>query len=98
MKKMLNKVHITVEGGDLVHFTTTSLKLSLGEANLLIRVWAEQDFGLTSIKTVEDVKELKKRVIESYKEVYPELMLDNTYDRIGLCRIWIEQHLKEIKR
>lgn len=93
---MKNRVFLTVDGGKIMHFCFTPALLPMGDMNTLIRYWAAQDFGITSIKTEEDVKHLKATIIENFKKEFPEITVTPHYDRHGYCRLWLNRHLSQI--
>lgn len=84
---------MTVEGNKIVHFTYLDSKQALGDMDVSIRYWAYQDFGMSDISTEEDVKALKRAIIQHFKKEFPEISSPDTYDRHGYCRLWLKRHL-----
>ena len=90
---MLSRIFLTVEGNKIVHFTYLDSKQALGDMDVSIRYWANQDFGMSDISTEEDAKSLKRAIIQHFKKEFPEISSPDHYDRHGYCRLWLKRHL-----
>jgi len=92
----LSKIQYKI-GDSWVHFCYVEdmFKDKIGEAVEKINRWAQQDFGIESIKTMEDLANLKERIKSNYRELYPELFRASRTDNQGWARVWFTQHLRE---
>lgn len=63
-------------------------------SNHWIGLWAASEFDMTSIDTAEDIKELRNRIRESFKERYPELYIASNIDKQGWLRVWYTENME----
>ena len=64
--------------------------------NATIARWTKEDFGEELyVATAEDLENLKTLVKNYCKEAYPEVYLDQTTDRQGWLRVWLNKKMKE---
>lgn len=57
--------------------------------------WAAEDFDPAPITTWDDLENLRHKIKELYKNIYPNLFLENITDRQGWVRIWCTNHMKK---
>lgn len=71
-------------------------KEGFSNLNELLSRWVKEDFNVDlKVDTYENLEALKCLVKVKYKELYPEIFLDQPTDRQGWLRVWLVKKIRE---